>query len=344
MHDCSTEMDSFHDTDVRLPKPERETMRSRRDTNRRRLKSGLKRDEEPTPVGCHTQGSYAMKTMVQHAAKDYDIDDGVYFNKDDLVGPRGADRSSADVKEMIRCAVHDDKFSVPPEVRTNCVRVYYNEGYHVDIPVYRRTGNSRDGYSYELAGSSWKASDPLAVTKWFSKQVGDKSVDLSRDGQLRRIVRLLKCFARSRESWRSRIATGFMISKLVTECYESALGRDDTSLRQTMAAMKARLDWSLEVDHPVLNEKLTSGPDDARTKFLRGKLEWALGQLEVLDTDCEHSDALKAWDCVFATSHFSDHDGSKRSTNVTAAAILRADTAAAVASQAVDKRGGGRYG
>lgn len=25
-----------------------------------------------------------------------------------------------------------------PEVRTNCVRVYYNDGYHVDLPSYRK--------------------------------------------------------------------------------------------------------------------------------------------------------------------------------------------------------------
>jgi hypothetical protein len=35
-----------------------------------------------------------MKTMTQHLAKDYDIDDGVYFSKEVLVGDRGAEMSA----------------------------------------------------------------------------------------------------------------------------------------------------------------------------------------------------------------------------------------------------------
>jgi len=286
-----------------------------------------------------------MKTMVQHLAKDYDIDDGVYFEKDDLKGPRGGDRTAADIKEMVRKAVHDDKFSVPPEVRNNCVRVYYNEGFHVDIPAYRRTWSDlTQSYSYELAGTAWKASDPRAVTRWFEGEVEDQSPNMSRDSQLRRIVRLLKAFARSRESWRARIATGFMITKLASECYHPEDGREDRSLRETMRAIKSRLDTYLEVRHPVLSEWLTSGPDDGRTKFLREKLEWALGELEVLDGNCTHSEALKAWDKVFNTTYFTDNDTTGTKASVTSAAILKATTAAAAASQAVDKRGGGRYG
>ena len=58
-----------------------------------------------------SQGSYAHHTMVQHPEKDYDIDDGVYFWKDDLKGPRGGDKSASDAKEMVRKAVHDERFN-----------------------------------------------------------------------------------------------------------------------------------------------------------------------------------------------------------------------------------------
>ena len=75
--------------------------------------------------------------MVQDQHKDYDIDDGVYFHKDDLQGPKGGEKTALDAKKMVRKALHDDRFKMAPEVRTNCVRVYYNVGYHVDVPVYR---------------------------------------------------------------------------------------------------------------------------------------------------------------------------------------------------------------
>ena len=113
-------------------------MRERRDTNRQRQRDGLRRDGEPAPSGFQSQGSYAHRTMVQQPDKDYDIDDGTYFGKDDLKGPRGGDKTARDAKEMVRKALHDDRFNKPPEVRTNCVRVYYSAGYHVDVPVYRK--------------------------------------------------------------------------------------------------------------------------------------------------------------------------------------------------------------
>jgi len=281
MFNSHEDMTAYHNTKVRLPVDERDTMRDRRNTNRTRLKAGLERDGEPKPLGCHTQGSYAMRTMIQHSAKDYDIDDGVYFHRSELVDSNGADKSAAAAKEMVRKAVHDDRFAQPPECLKNCVRVYYNEGFHVDIPVYRTF--EKDGQElYELASSDWKASDARAVTNWFKESNKAKSPDTDNYGQMNRVVKLMKAFARSRESWRSRIATGFMITKLVDETYRALDKRDDQVLRDTMRSVHMRLERTLVINHPVLNETLTKGDDDARAKFLRDKLKWTLGELEVL--------------------------------------------------------------
>ena len=110
MKNCHDDMIAYHDEDVTLPHKERTEMRDRRNTNRRRLKAGLKRDGESAPIGCRSQGSYSMRTMVQQPDKDYDIDDGVYFDKEKLKGPQGGDKSAGDAKEMVRKALHDDSF------------------------------------------------------------------------------------------------------------------------------------------------------------------------------------------------------------------------------------------
>src|SRR5262249_36820625 len=60
---------------------------------------------------------------------DYDIDDGVYFDKGVLVGDRGAEMSALQARQMVRDALDDGSFKTPPEVRTNCVRVYYEAGF-----------------------------------------------------------------------------------------------------------------------------------------------------------------------------------------------------------------------
>lgn len=345
MFNSHHDVTAFLNDKVRLPKAERDTMRDRRNTNRNRLKEGLKRDGEPEPLGCHTQGSYAMRTMIQHITKDYDIDDGVYFNKLELLGSGGADKSAAAAKEMVRKAVHDDKFNQAPECLKNCVRINYNAGFHVDIPVYR-TFEKEGKVVYELASSNWKASDARAVTNWFNDANKQRSPNTDNYGQMNRVVKLLKAFARSRESWCGCIASGFMITKLVDEKYHGLDKRDDQALRDTMRAIHSRLDGSLVINHPVLDETITKGDDDARAKFLRKKLMWALGELEVLDKwDCTEEHARKAWDKVFNTDFFIGRGGSKKSSEgVTSASVLLAATELATADSAFDKRGGDRYG
>ena len=56
--------------------------------------------------------------------------------------------------------------------------------------------------------------------------------------QMRRVVRLIKKFARSRDSWKASILSGFGITKLVAECYKPHAGLDDTALYETMEAIR----------------------------------------------------------------------------------------------------------
>lgn len=317
MFDCSDDVLAHHDEKVTLPQAERTDMRNRRDANRDRLKKGLKDKGKPSPREFVSQGSYAMKTMVQHPKKDYDIDDGVYFDKEDLVGDRGAEMTALQTRQMVRDALDDGSFKTPPEVRNNCVRVYYEAGYCVDVPVYRRI-SAKDAwgnvtYTYELASTDWKRSDARSVTEWFENENTRQSPDTDNGRQLRRIVRQIKKYANSRESWTGQILSGFGITKLVTECFRTDVYREDRALYETMKAIRDRLKWSLVVQHPVLpNETITKGTDDARARFLRDRLSEAIDTLAPLfDTDCTRTKALKCWDKVFATTLFSDRDEAK---------------------------------
>ena len=223
MYNCANDLLAYHDDRVTLPQAERTNMRERRDANRERLKKGLKDKGKPTPREFASQGSYAMKTMTQHPAKDYDIDDGVYFDKAVLVGERGAEMTALQARQMVRNALDDGSFKTPPEVRKNCVRVYYFAGYCVDVPVYRRVTTKdifgNESYHHELASSDWKRSDARDVSKWFEDENTKQSPDTVNGRQLRRVVREIKKYARSRESWSSQILSGFGITKLVTECF-----------------------------------------------------------------------------------------------------------------------------
>ena len=269
MYNCSDDVLAYHDDKINLPQAERTAMRERRDANRERLKRGLKESKKPAPREFVSQGSYAMKTMTQHPEKHYDIDDGVYFDKAVLVGERGAEMTALQARQMVRNAIDDGSFKNAPEVHTNCVRVYYEAGYHVDLPVYWRVTTKdiwgNETYHYERASSEWKRSDARHVTEWFDVQNTTQSPDTTHGRQLRRVVRQIKKYARSRDSWKGQILSGFGITKLVTECFRGDADREDKALYDTMKAIRDRLNWNLVVQHPVTpNETITSGTDDAR--------------------------------------------------------------------------------
>jgi hypothetical protein len=354
MFDCADDVIAYHDKEVTLSGTERTNMRERRDANRKRLKEGLAKASKPKPLDFWSQGSYAMKTMLQHPDNKYDVDDGVYFDAAALVGAKGAEMSSLDVRNMIRDAVDDGSFKTKPEVRPNCVRVYYDAGYHVDIPAYRRrtTKNLWTGAEeeyFELASAEWKRSDARDVTKWFEGENQKQSPDQENGGQMRRITRFAKKFAQSRSSWKSRIAKGFTITKLVTECFRADKDREDRALYNTLKAIRDRLFWNLEVNHPVTpNEKLTSGSDDAKTSFLKARLDEALEGLEILfQSNCTRTQALHAWDTVFNTQFFSERLEAEKSIRGAGPAILTSgllkSRSAAVVGEPVQKDGGGRY-
>ena len=346
MINCAKDVRAYHNQDVTLPKTEQDKMRDRRNANRTRLRKGLDKAGKPAPIEFVKQGSYAMKTMIQDPDNDYDIDDGVYFHKEDLVGERGAEMTSLQARQMVRDAVDDGKFKQAPEVRSNCVRVLYEAGYHVDLPVYRRVVTETffgEIVHYELAASTgWKRSDARDVSKWYEDERA-KSAD---GQQLRRINRYLKKYARSRQSWRAGILSGFGISVLVVECFRHH-EREDRALYDTMVAIRDRLNLSLVVAHPVTpGDYITGGTDDARARTFRDKLGDAIDALQPLfDTDCTRKRALKCWDKAFATTFFSERlEDEKRDSMgapaiVTSAAVL---SSTATAAAAVSSAGGDR--
>ena len=346
MFDCADDVCAYHRDEVTLPKAEQDQMRDRRNANRTRLRKGLEKVSKPAPEEFVKQGSYAMKTMLRHPDNDYDIDDGVYFKKEDLVGERGAEMSSLQARQMVRDALDDDSFKTAPEVRPNCVRIFYEKGYHVDMPVYRKVTNNGETL-YELASSSgWKRSDARDVTDWFE----DERTESSDGVQLRHLVRLIKKYAKTRSSWCGSILSGFGITVLVVECQLLDAKREDRALYNTMKMIRDRLNDNLVVEHPVTpDDTITNGDDDAKARMLRDKLSQALDCLAPLfEANCTRSQALSCWDNVYNTTYFSERGENEKRT-ASASTIKPLATSAVIlgleqkTSAAVLSSGGSRH-
>jgi hypothetical protein len=339
--DCNKDVLAFHDDRVTLTQSLRTQMRDHRNANRKRLKDRLKEKGHPQPCEFIKQGSYAMLTMVQDPDNDYDIDDGVYFAEADLKDSAGAPLSPKATRELVCDALQDDRFSKQPKVLKSCVRVYYNEGYHVDLPVYRI--RATDG-EYELAsGDDWRVSRAADVEHWFCEANAAKSPDVENGRQFRRVTRGAKKFARSRVSWKTDIARGFTVTKLVEECYVSDGQREDVALRETLSAIHRRLQENLEVGHPTTAGDLLATADDTRTAYLRDRLAIALDDLTVLDrADCTSAKARNAWDKAFNTDFFSAREVQKVAEAANVAALANIISTREY-PRPVDKQGGGRF-
>jgi hypothetical protein len=301
----------------------------------------LKEKSFPLPQEFIKQGSYAMLSMVQDEANDYDIDDGVYFAEEDLTDNAGNPLPPKSARQFVCEALQDDRFKKQPKVLKNCVRIYYNEGYHIDMPIYRI--RKSDG-EYELAcGDQWIVSRAADVEEWFYDTNDAKSPDTENGRQFRRIVRDTKKFARSRNTWKDEITSGFTITKLIEECYVANEHREDVALRETMRRMYDRLVFSLEIWHPTTPGARLTAADDAGAAFLRDKLSIALDDLTILDdAACTSKQARKAWDNVFNTDFFSAREVNEAATagNVTVLSNLLSKQ---TNPRPVDKQGGGRF-
>jgi hypothetical protein len=310
---CCDEVIAYHNDEVTLGKADQDEMRDRRNAGRTRLTTGLERHGHPLPEEQASQGSYAMRTMHQDDQCDYDIDDGAYFEKADLKDSGQADLSPYAARKRVCDALQqDDRLKYPAEIKDNCVRQRYPEGYHIDMPVYRivhrKTWNGEDETVYEHASAdSWVESDARAVTRWYNDQVGELNSGQADGSQLRRVTRLTKKQARSRIAWKSKTTSGISMTKLVVDHFVASSGRDDEALHGTWKAIHAKLTLSQRIRHPVLEGKNLAEEGDAEVLYFRDRLSEALQSMAVLETStCTREQACKAWDQVFNTTYFSD--------------------------------------
>lgn len=310
--DCNKEMKGYHADEVNLSNDDQTEMRDRRDNGRTRLKNGLTKAGHPLPKEFSSQGSYAMRTMVQDDACDYDIDDGVYFDKENLKDANGNYLGARDARTRVRDALKDDRLAYDAVVKNNCVRQQYPDGYHIDIPVYRtirtKDASGNDVVEYELAsGEDWVKSDARKVTRWYNDAVGSElKAGQSDTSQLRRITKLTKKLARSRVTWKKKTTSGICISKMVVDHFVARPDRDDDALRDTWEAIESQLSTSQRIGHPVYADKNLAEEGDECVVFFRDCLTDALETLKVLDEyDCTRKKAGNVWDKVFDTDYFS---------------------------------------
>lgn len=301
MYDMSKEFNTFYNDYVMLPGNEKKRLRDFRHINIDRLKDGLDEFNEDYDTDIKLaedleQGSVAMGTVTQSDTKDYDIDIAIIFDKDKV------SEGTTATKNIIVDAMKrkTSQFNTEPEKKTNCIRIVYEEGYHIDFAIYRRDTNIFNEYVYEHCGSEWRERDPRAINDWFIDS--NKS---SSDDNLRKVVRIMKMFSKSRDSW--DMPGGLIQSILVEECLVEYVRLDET-FYYTMEAIKDRLFENKDIKNPVSCKSIIyTEKDKSRVGNLYNRLNKYLDKLEVLfDEECTEDDAIRAWDTFFNNLYWSN--------------------------------------
>lgn len=312
MYDMSKNMIEFHDNHVKLSETEKSKLRNYKTLNLGRLKDGLAEinEEEDTEYQVlldYEQGSVSMSTLTQNDNNEYDIDIAVIFDEDNIPDDPAEARKIVEAALLKKCI----NFSDPPTARTNAVTVWYKDGYHIDFAVYRQRTSFRRKTHFEHAGESWTERDPVEVKNWFTNEGNNQSPKKMfgatvREGQMRRIVRLLKMFSKSRLTW--SLPGGFILSALVAECYQPDYYRDDVAFYNTMAEIYNRLERSSDVYNPVHTYQLLNHDDKTTKKIerLKKKLEQKLDKLsDLFEYGCDDKKAKKSWKKFFNHSYWS---------------------------------------
>ena len=303
MYDLSSMFNIFYNSYVVLSQEKQNELYDKKKLNIKRLKEGIEEynDEHKTNysiVETQVQGSVAMATVVQNEDNDYDIDVAVVFDKE-MLGETGARATRNIVADALKRKTK--KFNAEPVVKTSCVRVKYQDGYHIDFAVYRRSWDDNDSkWKYEHAGSEWQERDLTGLTDWFKKK-NDES-----DGKLRIIVRLSKMFCNSRDSW-VNMPSGLLQTVLCDEKLDTSCDRIDELFYNTMTGIVERLELETSVQAPVDNGRDLTPRDYDIQKMInwKNRLKSKLEDMEILfKEDCSKEDAVQAWYGFFNNSYW----------------------------------------
>lgn len=274
MANCHDLFQKYHDV-VKLNFSKKDSLKKGKNALRKKIKEYFSDNLKAESPKFWSQGSYALRTIVNPLDGEYDIDDGVYLQnigtiKDKWPAPQT-------VHKWIYDAVKGHTKEDPIDKRT-CVRVVYSGQYHVDLPIYGIY--NKEHYLAEKGESGWHVSNPQTLHNWFMKQLKVNGE------QLRTSVKYLKAWADYQAKTKSvTLPSGLILTVLVAENY-TLRDRDDAAFGRTVKNIYQKVSSALVVCNPVdkseiLTERLTDKQKKDFIELLLGLLNSAneaLGQ------------------------------------------------------------------
>lgn len=290
----SEEMNKFYLKKVVVSKNIIDDLREKKKKNIDRLREGIRKYNEENKTDYKMlenieQGSVAMNTMVQNEDQDYDLDVAIVFDKDKF--NIGTTEAKNIFVEMVK--KETASFNKEPEKLTNCIRIYYEIGYHLDFALFRC-----DGVNYEHCGSEWRDRNPRETNNWFrEKNVNNK---------LRKYTRLLKFFCKSIDycDMPGGLITTILVEEALRFTTENSL--IDKYFISICNYICDKLSVSYEIINPITGKPITfNQSDENKVKNLYNRLKTKIDEYNAMiknnDTKDKHIDF---WEAFFKNDYW----------------------------------------
>ena len=284
MANCHDLFQKYHDM-IKLDSSKKELLKNGKNALRKKIKEYFSNTLEVESPKFWSQGSYALRTIVNPIVGEYDIDDGVYLQNLGTIKDKWP--TPQIIHKWIYNAVKGHTKEDPIDKRT-CVRVIYSGQYHVDLPIYGIYNNEH--YLAEKGERGWHVSDPQILHNWFMNQLKVNGE------QLRTTVKYLKAWADYQTKTKNlTLPSGLVLTILVAKSYTSR-DRDDTAFGRTVKNIYQNISNALAVCNPVdesevLTEYLT---DQQKKVFIELLLELMDSTNEALGQQSK-KEACKIW-------------------------------------------------
>ncbi len=301
MADCNDLFQKFL-SEISISNTQMDKLKRGRDAIREKIKNYFKNElnvsKQPE---FYEQGSYKLRTIVQPLGKkDYDLDDGIYLQHTD---DDPSDPKPQTVSKWIIGAVENHTNNKPIN-KKNCVRIVYEEGYHIDIPAYRNIkGKIHLG---TLEGNKWIPSDAKKFNNWFYER-------LEKTEQMRSCIKYLKAW----KDFKDCDLKGIHLTVLVGLKHVESDKRDDMSLFKTVEQIIDYLNDKRAIYNPIdksenLIEDWTSKKIDSTIEDLTNFYNKAKSALEKDDK----KRASQIWQDILGKRFQLHEDNDKNKKNV----------------------------
>lgn len=299
MADCHSLFQDFNKA-IALGSDRKKELRRSRDAVRKKIRRYFQEQQKGFSPKFHGQGSFMMNTIIEPLDKEFDIDDGIYFEVESE--PK---QKISTLHRWVLEAVKGHTNQDPIDKQT-CVRVVYANSYHIDLPIYYIAPGETPQLAHK--GKGWIESDPREFLRWFNDQVDEAK-------QLKRIVRYLKAWSDYRKG---DLPSGLIFSILAVSNI-SFNDRDDVAFYETLVNIKSSLDSEFVCHRPTTpkDEDLLEDYSNTNKDYLLGRLNSFIRDAEkALSDETSLEDASKAWRRHFDRNRFPlriDHSDSASS-------------------------------